>query len=361
MRSRAITHRLAAPLAACLALCVPATAHAAAGPMGGELKKFAPRAVAGKAAIFHVVGVKPSRVSFAYVRSGPYERGVRTRKIKRAAARRSAKMAVRLPKRRVERRHRVRLVVLLKVSGTKPRRPKRDVNAPEPPATDSPTTDLADTDQAEQAPAGAKSTTRPVGSPILSDAEAASHVRRSTWEPRPENDAANHRVPQPGELDEFLSDNISIYSGHKPLVTGNFTGTTDEIIQWAAWKWGLDEDVFRAVAVQESWWRMSAVGDGGLSFGLTQIKTTYHAGTYPLSSTSTAFNADYYGALFRYYYDGHARWLDTKEKGQPYTAGDLWGSIGAHFAGRWHTTAAEDYIARVKRHLDERTWERADF
>ena len=81
----------------------------------------------------------------------------------------------------------------------------------------------------------------------------------------------------------------------------------------------------------------------------------------PLSSTSTAFNADYYGALFRYYYDGHARWLDTKEKGQPYTAGDLWGSIGAHFAGRWHTTAAEDYIARVKRHLDERTWERADF
>jgi autotransporter family porin len=35
-------------------------------------------------------------------------------------------------------------------------------------------------------------------------------------------------------------------------VTGNFTGTTDEIIQWAAHKWGIDEDVVRSVATAES-------------------------------------------------------------------------------------------------------------
>ena len=44
-------------------------------------------------------------------------------------------------------------------------------------------------------------------------------------------------------------------------VTGNFTGTTDEILQWGACKWGLDEDVTRARAVQESWWRQSQLGD----------------------------------------------------------------------------------------------------
>lgn len=359
MRSR--THLLTVALVACLTLGAPASAGAAAGPIEGKLKKFAPRARAGTSVTFRIVGIEPSRVGFGYVRSGRYARWVRTKKIKRAARRRPAKMEVRLPRRRVQSHRRVRLVVLLKKSSSKPRSPKEDANTSQPPATDPPTTDPGSAPVDEQVLASEKATTRPVGSPILSDAEAASHVRRSSWEPRPGNAEANQRVPLPGELDVFMRDNISIFSEHKPLVTGNFTGTTDEIIQWAAWKWGLDEDIFRAVAVQESWWRMSAVGDGGVSFGLTQIKTTYHAGTYPLSSTSTAFNADYYGALFRYYYDGHATWLDNKEKGEPYTAGDLWGSIGTHFAGRWHTAAAEDYIARVKNHLTQRTWEREDF
>jgi soluble lytic murein transglycosylase-like protein len=32
----------------------------------------------------------------------------------------------------------------------------------------------------------------------------------------------------------------------------SFRGTTDEIIRWAAWKWGIDEDLLRAVAARES-------------------------------------------------------------------------------------------------------------
>jgi len=37
-------------------------------------------------------------------------------------------------------------------------------------------------------------------------------------------------------------------------VDGRFTGTTDEILQWAACKWGLPDNVFRADAAEESTW-----------------------------------------------------------------------------------------------------------
>ncbi len=46
-------------------------------------------------------------------------------------------------------------------------------------------------------------------------------------------------------------------------VDGAFTGTTDQVLQWAACKWGIDEDVVRAQVVKESWWQMSALGDFG--------------------------------------------------------------------------------------------------
>lgn len=55
-------------------------------------------------------------------------------------------------------------------------------------------------------------------------------------------------------------------------VTGHFTGTTDEVIQWAARKWGFEPDLLRAVGTVESWWRMSTVGDSGDSFGLFQVR-----------------------------------------------------------------------------------------
>jgi len=39
-----------------------------------------------------------------------------------------------------------------------------------------------------------------------------------------------------------------------PRVDGQFTGTTDEILQWAACKWGLPDNLLRADAVVESTW-----------------------------------------------------------------------------------------------------------
>ena len=97
------------------------------------------------------------------------------------------------------------------------------------------------------------------------------------------------------------------------------------------------------------------VGDGGLSFGLFQMKRTYHC-CVPLSSKYTAFNADYYGGILRSYFDGRERWLNDEERGERYSAGDLWGSVGAWYAGRWRTDAAMGYIHNVQRALRAEPW-----
>ena len=210
---------------------------------------------------------------------------------------------------------------------------------------------------------GEKAPLLPPGSRVLGDDEAAAHVRRVDGEVRPDNAAANQRVPTHDELDAYRRDaeNWRKCKDFHKHVTGDFTGTTDEIIQWAAWKWGLDEDIVRAEAAVETWWRQSFVGDNGESFGLMQIRRTFHTGTYPLSAESTAFNVDFYAAMIRQYYDGCATWLDDVPHGQPYQAGDIWGSVGAWFQGEWHTPDAERYIARVQDYLARRVWEQRSF
>jgi len=197
-----------------------------------------------------------------------------------------------------------------------------------------------------------------VGMPLLSDAAAAQLVHRSPWEPRPENAAANQRVPGSADLTYFRANSNMPY---KAQVTGDFTGTTDEIIQWAAYKHGLDPNLLRAVAAVESRWRMSANGNNGHSFGLFQIRQPYHCCAF-LAANDTAFNADYYGATIRAYYDGRQGWLNKVSGNRArYRAGDLWGSIGAWFSGRWHNPRAERYVAKVKQYLCERVWRQPGF
>jgi hypothetical protein len=87
-------------------------------------------------------------------------------------------------------------------------------------------------------------------------------------------------------------------------VTGHYRGSTDQIIQWAAAKWGLSPDLLRAVAAVETWWYMSYVGNDGSSFGLFQVRTPYHcvgATVCGLFRHDTAFNADYYASIIRSY------------------------------------------------------------
>ena len=219
---------------------------------------------------------------------------------------------------------------------------------------------------------GTASVNTPSGAPLLTDAQAAARVRRSSWEPRPQNYTANHRIPSANELAAFRS---SVGTGsrlpaYNDRITGNFTGTTDEIIQWAAWKWGVDEDIIRAAAVNESGWDQATAGDliNGVpySFGIMQIKKptgqqyTGWEGTFPLSKVSTAFNIDFYGAALRSGIEGHnEHWMRARWPNMDVS--DIWGWVGAWYSGQWYDAGAVNYINAAKQHLAARRWEQPGY
>src|SRR3954471_22250868 len=90
----------------------------------------------------------------------------------------------------------------------------------------------------------------PPGSALPSGAACAARVHGSTWEPHPENNTANHTAPtNPGALANFSQWSSAWNASYKPRIDGNFQGATDEIIQWAACKWGMSDEVIRAEAV----------------------------------------------------------------------------------------------------------------
>ena len=201
--------------------------------------------------------------------------------------------------------------------------------------------------------------TLPPGSALPTGQECAARVRPAR-EVRPENAAANattagsHRLTYVNGVN-YDRDPSNITPAARSLVSridGNFTGTTDEILQWGACKWGFDEEVLRAVAVTESTWRQSENGDGGQSFGLLQIKVTIHGQTWPWAKDSTAFNVDYALAWRRLMFEGHmSDWVP------PAAVGDEMAGISMWYAGDWNWTAGrEGYLAAVRKHLAEKPW-----
>jgi hypothetical protein len=230
---------------------------------------------------------------------------------------------------------------------------------------------------AAQAPVGASTvgTTLPPRSVLPSDATCAARVRRGGTESRPSNAVANATVPPTGSFRLTpLNDQVG-YSNRTPgleaRVTGNFTGTTDEIIQWAACKWGFDVDEVRAIAATESWWYQSELGDvttdqsrcpPGMvapcprSFGIHQV--TWNSdpqGTYPWSLASTAFNLDASLLVHRICFEGYTTWL--RDIGYAsYAAGDEWGCVGQWYSGNWHDAGAQTYIAKVQGYLASKPW-----
>jgi len=209
------------------------------------------------------------------------------------------------------------------------------------------------------------------GQSLRTDAEAAALVRRTSWEPRPENKGANHTVPTERVPWAMTKDQLywKKWIRKRKRVTGAFTGTTGEILQWSAYKWGIDEEVVRAVAWQESGWHQFNKGDyaNGYyhSFGLMSIRDSTNSsptgahnafGGYPWTSRATALNVDFFGAWIRscldgVFYDGGS-WLYHGKR----VKGDLWGCLGAWYSGDWYDGGASAYIARVKQILGERPW-----
>jgi hypothetical protein len=192
---------------------------------------------------------------------------------------------------------------------------------------------------------------------------AAKLVKRSGWEARPENRASNHRIPGRKLLRAWRKRSEMPYARY---VDGRFKGTTDEIIQWAAHKWGINTNLMRAVATVESWWQMSTLGDNGDSFGLYQVRRPYHCrGKCKIMRYFTAMNADYYGGIIRSYFDGLQTWLRREsDNGRPYRAGDIWGSLGAWYSGRWWgppSRPIQPYLRDVRHRMAEKTWRQPYF
>lgn len=220
------------------------------------------------------------------------------------------------------------------------------------------------------AEAGTHFSLRKPGAALPSSATCAARVRAvaAPREIRTANTTANHTKGK----------RITGATGLQKRVDGAFTGTTEQILRWAACKWGVDEDMVKGQAVVESWWRQGQNGDWttdeslcppghGLgvdgtadqcaeSHGLLQVRYTYNKSAYPMVMTSTAMNVDYAFSQWRSCYEGEMTWLDTVEHTGTYAAGDAWGCTGVWFAGRWRTTAAKTYIARVKSEVKGTTW-----
>ena len=215
--------------------------------------------------------------------------------------------------------------------------------------------------------AGEHFATLPPGSVLPSDTACAAAVRPEA-ERRPANAAANAAL------------GIGVTDG-QPRVSGNYSGTTGEIIQWVACKWGIDEDVVRAQVAKESWWHQDAKGDQTgdqskchpllrtstatcpESIGLGQVRYQYHLAAFANDNAirSSAYNLDYTYAVWRSCFEGELTWLNTVERGSQYAAGDMWGCLGVWFSGRWHTSAADGYIVAVQGYLAQRIWETPDF
>jgi hypothetical protein len=219
--------------------------------------------------------------------------------------------------------------------------------------------------------------TLPPGAKLPSGAQCARWVRaRPIKENKGMNRPYNKKI---GERlgasflsdDEPQADKLIV-----PRVNGDFTGTTAEILRWAACKWGINQNVVFAQAAVESWWRQTTKGDWetsgcppghgpgvdgkpGLcpqSWGILQNRYPYEKSSWPGIERSTAMNADTAYAIWRACYDGYETWLNTVTHVGRYHAGDLWGCVGRWFAGRWHTAPAQQYIAQVRSYMREHIW-----
>ena len=214
----------------------------------------------------------------------------------------------------------------------------------------------------------------------------AKGAKDDTFEPVPQNAPENEYKISAADLATYKNE-ASAGEGGAPgsylmKVNGQFTGTTDAILKWASCKWGFDENVTRATAVNETHWRQTELGDvdNGISLGILQIKTRDYPSTCEsvassqntanvtnpdcYSYQSTAFTADYKLAQQRACFDGEINYLtsETPPSGYPtYPNGTpeemMWGCVGWWYSGHWFDSGALNYISEVQGYLSAQTWQ----
>ncbi len=264
---------------------------------------------------------------------------------------------------------------------------------------------------------------------LPSDASCAAQVRAaSRAENRPDNAFYNATIGKalPNFFNGSIFDAKVVHSNQVTAahISGNFTGTTEDILRWGACKWGIDENVVKAMASNESQWQQahrfnatnlpaaqaaaSAVGNtltyhnttncatntmpGGSAnlpralpnplpvtqpqgsgatsancsrdWGILQLNYEQHPSAWPEAEASTAMNVDVVLAIVRACYDGDETWISTKPAnlGAPaYAAGDLMGCVGRYNAGAWYDAPAITYINRINTELTNKTWTQPTF
>ncbi len=206
------------------------------------------------------------------------------------------------------------------------------------------------------------------GAKLPTGKQCAKRIRRSKWEPRKQNHKQNHKRLKRAGVPRNPAFNDAWQKKYRPRINGGYTGTTDEIIQWASCKWGISDNLTRARAVVESNWIQATEGDhqsrgsgrcppgwkGGnscpTSFGLLQSKWNYRPGTYPRTRVSTSFNVDSALAEMRGCLDG-MMWFGSESRG------DVWGCVGIWFSGSFHN-GDSSYVSHVQRVLADQPWRR---
>jgi autotransporter family porin len=225
---------------------------------------------------------------------------------------------------------------------------------------------------------------RAPGATLPTGAQCAAWVRAEpTGENKGANRTANQRTGHRIEASGFSTTDVRAVQRIAPRVDGQFTGSTRDILRWAACKWGFDEDFVYAQAAVESWWLSGTFGDWttnaancapghGLgadgrpgqcpeSFGIVQTRYPYMTFGWPGIGQSTAMVADLGYANLRTCFEGYEGWLNGVERGREYGPGDIWGCAGRYMSGRWYTAAGNEYVARVRTYLQQRIWESRDF
>jgi autotransporter family porin len=230
----------------------------------------------------------------------------------------------------------------------------------------------------------ARFTTIDPGLALPSDEECQARIRASGWEPRPSNNEYNQRRPTAAQLAQLVPwdsnlgfDARAVALGRR--VSGQASGSTDDILRWAACKWGFDEDWVRAEVTRISDWRQDTVGDWTStatdcppeaptrtgrsttecpeSYGLYQLMWHYYRDSWPMLRDDTAFHVDFALGLRRVCFEGWASYLaEHAPADKPYVSGDALGCGGADFSGTWYDTDARDYVSDIKQLMSDRPW-----
>lgn len=254
--------------------------------------------------------------------------------------------------------------------------------------------------------------TLPPHAPLPNGQQCAAEIP-PTPETIPGNTPFNHTRVTATALAAFKADgytfeNLTSYAQYA-RIKGNYAGSTDMIMRWVACKYGINENVVRAQAWQESFWEQWAHGDKRTtkrqcvqghfaalwnttislvdartiscpyccyqSWSAWQTKVYYEWKTWPMIKDSTSFAGEYRYADARSCINGdwapyfasrhaqpghHSYAYDIAAYARNPTQSNLntilWGCIGMHYSGGWYDAGALKYIADIKGDIAHRRW-----